>query len=331
MSRKKKKIMKMKTIFLLAVFCLFSCGEDFVYHNNELVARQIVETVNVKDIKSHNDINILFVIDNSGSMGQEQADVRTNINDFIQNFSGRTGIYWKIGLVSTDVKDSPYLGFSNPFDLNNANPVQTLQRTVARLGISGSGTEKVFDSVINALSNYNTFFTQDAFFAVIAVTDAEDQSLISPDDFVLKVQQIRRGPGLFKYYGVLGAGSFGCQHDLFPTYIGGRHEKVITLTKGQVYSLCSRDFGKLLAKIGDNIVKEALYPRISLDVRPETSTIVVTHKGRVLIPGPESQGGEWYYDYDTNSIAFYSLDFATGVREDVNIAYKEKLIYEKRP
>ncbi len=322
--------MKIGRILFLTVSCLFSCGEDFVYHNKDIVARKIIETVNVKTIEGNDSINILFVIDNSPSMHQEQQDVITNANNFIRLFSKTVYIPWKIGLISTDEKDPPYIGFSTSLDSNDANPVLKFQQAVGRLGIGGSGIEKVFDNVIQALNNYPSFLTPRSFFAVIAITDAEDQSKILPKNFIAEIHRLRNSTDAFKYYGALAARDLGCKsHDGYTKYMGGRHEKVITFTKGTVYTLCTQDFGNLLAKIGENILKDFYRSRILLEVRPDTSTMVVAYRGNVLMPGPQSQGGEWYYDYDTNAIVFYSLDFATNAKEDVDISYTEKLIYEQ--
>ena len=329
--RWKKEVVRAPLFCVLFVLFLFSCGEDLVYYDNQPIAYKVVETVNIKKIADDSLVDILFVIDNSASMNDEQKILSINTNSFIQQFSKRFDVNWKIGIISTDDKDSPYLGFAQPFNSNTPNIVTSFQDAVGKLGVKGNIREKTFDTTVRALINYPYFIRSTAFFAVIAITDAEDQSnQFSADDFVQKIYDLL-GHRRFKYYGVLGPGSFGCSHDVFLEYIGGRHEKAISLTGGEVYTLCSQDFGQLLATIADNIVQEAiLQPRIILKNRPNTSTIIVNHRGNILKPGPLSEGGLWYYDYDMNAIVFHHLDFATEIKEDVFIAYTEKLRYEER-
>src|SRR5687768_4795521 len=46
-------------------------------------------------------VDILWVIDNSGSMGDKQIAVSMNASTFMSNFVTKTNLVWKMGLLST--------------------------------------------------------------------------------------------------------------------------------------------------------------------------------------------------------------------------------------
>ncbi|MCO4793400.1 MAG: hypothetical protein KC493_06805, partial [Bacteriovoracaceae bacterium] len=63
--------------------------------------------------------------------------------------------------------------------------------------------------------------------------------------------------------------------------------------------------------------------KITLKKRPKPDTIKISYKGTMLAGGPKDAGGMWYYDFNDNAIVFYSLDFAPGNEEIVNIEFDE--------
>ena len=81
-------------------------------------------------------VDILWTIDNSGSMGDHQRDVIANANSFISQFTQSTALEWRMGLVSTDTQDEPYVGLIPGTELNYLTPnaVTKFQQAVRRLG-----------------------------------------------------------------------------------------------------------------------------------------------------------------------------------------------------
>jgi hypothetical protein len=61
-------------------------------------------------------IDILFVMDNSGSMGEEQASLAASIDGLVGGLEGIEGISYRIGVTTTDVVSNPWCGSTSPED-----------------------------------------------------------------------------------------------------------------------------------------------------------------------------------------------------------------------
>ncbi len=166
-------------------------------------------------VEINRDIDVLFVIDNSGSMAEEQASLSNNFNRFIAVLENIEGGLPNIhlGVVSTDVGAGPFnisgcSGHGDNGQLQSApngsctppsgafisdiddgaggrirNYTDTLAETfscIGRLGIDGCGFEQPFESMKRALNGSNPtnaeFLRPSAFLAVIFITDEDDCS-----------------------------------------------------------------------------------------------------------------------------------------------------------
>jgi hypothetical protein len=166
-------------------------------------------------VSLNRDIDILFVIDNSGSMAEEQASLVQNFPRFINVLKtiegGLPNVH--IGVVSSDVGAGPYTipGCSGNGDngtlqntaRGNCDPPSgafisdiedgmggriqnysgTLEETftcIARLGTAGCGFEQHLEAMRRALNGSNPanagFLRKEAFLAVIFVADEDDCS-----------------------------------------------------------------------------------------------------------------------------------------------------------
>jgi hypothetical protein len=303
---------------------------DYLHH----VVSQPPDTLNfthkLKELQGESRVDILWVIDNSGSMGSHQQAVIRNANLFIQEFvKNQSVLDWKIGLISTDEYEKPYLGFAAGMELDKstANPVSTFAAGVNLLGIYGSGIEKPFLCAQRALQNHPNFLRKGAILALILVTDAEEQSSISGADFVTFLAQQKAGSlKQVVYYGVLGPTDWGCPaSDSTWNFPNSPYEVVRQAVGGKDFPLCSPSFGTNLADMGKDLVKRITSPKIALTKRPQIGTLRVSWRGTDLKAGPKADGGFWSYDFDLNAIVFPDLDFAVGEDEEVVISYEEAL------
>lgn len=316
----------------LALALLPACAEELAWHVDHETPREMDYAVNVKDVFVNNSLDVIFVIDNSPSMQQEHQDVIDNMKVYMDKFSQRTELQWKMALLSTDQTDAPYVGMGGlpPFNSNVPDPVSVFQRGVDSLGLSGHQDEKVCHNLVRHLHSDPGFLDPNVPLAVIAVTDATDQSNMSAEECRDRVLALKGGDAeLFRYYGAFAADDLGCrQTDMFPSFHGSKHAKLVELTGGDYFSACEDDFGDRFADIGESIIESFQNPRIRLDAFPDVETLSVAHRGEPLPPGPEDEGGLWYFDQGTNSVVLHSLDFATSLNEDVRISYTEKLVHE---
>jgi hypothetical protein len=154
-------------------------------------------------------VDVLFVMDNSGSMAQEQNGVVDSFSKFLEGFVAER-IDYHIGVISTDTKTSSSywggLGQNSPyFNFPNAGPGSLLAfkgnpkfissasgrsealrqfRLNATLGTTGSGAESGLLAVQKSLATskiqsgaWNAeFFRNDALLSVVVVSD-EDESV----------------------------------------------------------------------------------------------------------------------------------------------------------
>lgn len=137
-------------------------------------------------------IDILWVIDNSGSMASSQANLANNFNSFINRFS-RLNYDFRMGVTTTDaylayhyhndnrskLRDGAGSNHSGVFiiDKDTPNMTQTFITNITQ-GIGGNGDERAFSSMEHTLSNdLNKNFRRDgAFLAIIIVSDEDDFS-----------------------------------------------------------------------------------------------------------------------------------------------------------
>lgn len=132
-------------------------------------------------------IDILFVVDNSGSMEEEQNNLAANFGQFIDLIVA-TPAQFRIAVISTDMIDPAQSGkflakAGNPkvLDRNTAN-LRTVFSENARLGTMGDGFEKGLDAIEAALSqpllgNENAgFLRAEAVLGVVLLSDEEDCS-----------------------------------------------------------------------------------------------------------------------------------------------------------
>lgn len=309
---------------LLASAC--ARQEDHIYYLPEREPDSHL-AVKVKEIRSAGGIDIIWVIDNSGSMDSHQRNVIQNAGRFMQEFLTKR-ISWKMGLLSTDVTEVPYVGFDRPFDSTDPNPAATFVNAVSRLGTSGDGTEKTFDPILRALTDYPNFLRDDKPLAILVVTDAPEQSTIGATTFLQRFRAIV-GPNRPVFvYSVLAANDLappgGCStQETGYDYANGPYEAFALNAKiGRAFSLCDPSFGSNLGKIGDEIVQQVFHPEIRLGRRPRPNSIKVHFHEALLPPGRKEDGGIWYYDHDRNAIVFYNLDFAVGESEAVTVDFE---------
>lgn len=144
----------------------------------------------------NNKIDVLFVVDNSGSMSPAQTNLVNNFHSFINSFVTK-GYDFQIAVTTTDA----YLAGNNFYNKSaSAYPgyTQTQMRALANfkgpvltpstpnienkfvsnatVGDVGDGDERAFSSFREALNRNPTFHRADAFLAVIILSDEDDFS-----------------------------------------------------------------------------------------------------------------------------------------------------------
>jgi hypothetical protein len=310
----------------LALLLLAGCGRktDFLYYIKDVPLQTFSGTHKLKELQGETKVDILWTIDNSGSMGSYQQALISESKTFINDFVNKGGLEWKMGIISSTLTDQPFVGFtpSTLLTYQTTNGIALFQDAVGRLGTFGDATERFFSPVDTALQKFPDFVRKNATLAIIFLTDAPDQGAMKAPDFLKMLTALKGDLGRVVVYGVFAALDLGCTAvDEQWNYAGSGYETVIKATKGQRYKLCNTPFGKNLADLGTNLVERIKRPFIQLKDRPVVSSLTVNHLGVDLQGGAKEQGGIWVYDFDMNRVVFHNLDFAPGDNEEVTIRY----------
>ncbi len=261
-------------------------------------------------------VDILFVIDNSGSMSSHQENLKKNFPQFLANFFNSVDIDFHIGVISTD--DDPLYN-TDPHDDccgeligdprfvdRNTPDFETVLAERMVLGTSGSATEKVFDPVLEAFSEPNLhginsgFLRSDATLAIIFVTDAEDQSkLISApalNEFLVRLKG--RSTMVLTYGVIVPKGVSGCSRDEGDP---NKIEQLLAMSPSapnNKWSLCDPLFGEHLAEMGEDLALR-VGSILKLNQVPVISTIRVWYGTQELPPDPFKG---WSFDVADNAI-----------------------------
>ncbi|MFN7453657.1 MAG: hypothetical protein ACK5RO_03255 [Pseudobdellovibrionaceae bacterium] len=330
----------MKKSLIPLILCglfLLGCAED----TNKMLPKPDDQTERRKlatQITYTSKVDILFVVDDSGSMSSHQNNLSRNIDIFVNDIVKNRILDYQIGVISStgdnfqaDPCSNGYLcGTPRFVTRSTVDAINTLRRNLL-VGTSGSGTEEFFDPVMMAINSsgqgmYNQgFYRQDAFLAVVFITDAEDQSSISANDFYDQLVKLKNGDDkkvlLYGAYIPSSAGNTCARDDI--SMPPRRLEQLFALAKSTTYSLCDPAFGQGLAKISGEIsAKVGRF--IYLDRPPDIRTIKVTYGTQVLANDPKTG---WIYDPELNAIMLGEqiqwIDQGPGIQVEVEFVEAE--------
>ena len=266
-----------------------------------------------------NKVDILWVVDDSGSMQDEQNSLSQNFQSFI-SFADGLGIDYQVGVITTEVQNASVAGilwgcqgFNPIIRSSDANRVQAFECAARvtnppngnqRPNPGGSDTQeaglqaaRLALDVPNVSGANAGFLRPDARLAVIIVSDEDDQSSGSVNLYVDFFRNLKgfRNPQLVSVSAIAGDVPNGCS----TADAGVRYEAATSALRGQFESICSTSWNRLLQDIGLGVF--ALRSSWTLS-RPATpSTIRVTIDGQVV---PQSSTNGWTYDAASNSVSF---------------------------
>lgn len=320
--------MKKLVLSLFALSALAGCAEDaptFSILPETDVFYQSPSTLN-------NKLDILWVIDNSGSMHEEQTNLANNFNAFINDFVTK-GYDFQIAVTVSDAWRAPYINLnlakfrdgvgsnhSGVFVITPSTPnlIDTFVTNIMQ-GTNGSGDERAFQSFKTALdSPLNAGFVRsDGYLAIIIVSDEDDFShngssslnrnysspaLHSVQSYVDYLDQKTQSTSVFRRYSVstITIPNQACYNQNSLGIIGHRHMQLAELTDGVVGNICDTSFADSLEQIQENIAE--LSTQFYLSRIPDVSTIVVKVNGQII---PEDAQNGWTYNQSANSIVFH--------------------------
>lgn len=332
----------------LALILLASaCNKDdanYLHHEVLPVQERDEREYPLSLLEIDKNIDVLLVIDNSGSMDSIQKNVIANSKLFFEKFARQAYVNWKIGLISTDHTEDPYIGFSNPLDytmVSSTDPasfdrvVERFQTAVSKLGTNGSASEYTFFNVKRVLDLFDgvsrtpRFLREKSHLVVIMITDEEEQSkkapgvsnpsFYEPVNFYNTLNRYINSGNILRFYGAFNHKELkDCKssYSWNQPWRGNPFDEIISISDGFYISACTNNFGTDLARIGEDIVTLIGLPSLLLRRRPIVETLRVYYEGELLPAGTQEEGGYWFYEEETNTINFYHLDFVRDFEND---------------
>ena len=195
--------------------------------------------------------DLLFVVDNSGSMADEQAALERSFSTFAAEAVRQGGDY-RIGVVTTD---TPFLrGSPALVRATDANPDATFRRNV-RVGLGGSGIERGFLMAALALTpplsttSNAGLLRPDVPLELVFVSDEDDQSGGSVDDYLRRFAEVVGPLNRFRVSAIVGPAS-GCASATGRALPGTRYLAAAAATNGVTGSICDANFGAALTRLG---------------------------------------------------------------------------------
>lgn len=290
---------------------LLTQSQTYIDSNDPLTPRKKVlyegqgkyygETLDAYEQPLQSYSDILFVVDNSCSMADEQASLANNFSNFMQIFM-KNDTDWQIAVITTD--NGAFRGDIITKSTSNAADVFAQQ---VQAGTNGSGTEAGMAMAYRATDpGFNgeaapggAFMRADGQFVIIFVSDEPDQSGAQALDYYNYFSSLKPDPDDFIAHAIAGDMPTGCGG----ASAGKGYYELTGYTGGSFLSICATDWGSHLETLAENSVQ--VLDEFELTDYPVVSTIVVTIDGVVTTTG-------WTYNSTDNAVVFEKANIPEG-------------------
>jgi hypothetical protein len=242
-------------------------------------------------------VDVLFVIDDSCSMGDEQMDLAQNFSSFI-NTANIRNVDFRIGVTTTDIVRFDG-GLVGPVVSNTTPNYPGVFQRQAQRGVRGSGIEMGLEAMYRAIERARQGFGHnanllrpDAGFVAVIVTDEDDQS---PASSVFYLQFLRTNFAQRFQTAAIYGGRNGC----VSAGAGPKIYDFISISNGTSESVCSSNWASTLSNLG--AVAFGLRDRYHLNQPADTNNMIRVEVNGVVVPHTD-----WSYDLARDDIVFVS-------------------------
>jgi len=244
--------------------------------------------------------DVLFVIDDSASMSEEQVKLASNFQSFVDVLEGTYADY-QIGVVTTDVSADDAGALRGGIMTPDTPDLADALLAALDVGDDGDVDERGFDAARLALfSGLNPGFVRgDARLNVVFFSDDDDHSDDEIVNYVHEYDTLAGGGGgaAHAIAGALPAGCVGGDSAAGPSW---RYVEAAQMSGGYLDSICADDYTEILTRIGLDL--SGLADTFPLNDLPDPSSLVV-EVDAVIIPEREIDG--WTYSSAQNAIVFH--------------------------
>ncbi len=295
---------------LLATLALIACGNESAFN----LAPQTDDQQT--SLKINDEVDVLWVIDNSSSMEKHQIALAEQMAIFVSALQD-TKLNFHIGVTTTDMRNPPrgsqgqFIGNSDDRVLsgNSVDLVGTLTSRMLNIGQGGSPVEQGLGAMKEALSPEKLefqnagFLREDSLLVIIFLTNEDDQSV--NEDYVAFLDSIKpplpsgERSWVAHFIGVL-PNDTSCSTFNGDYQPGLKYLDLVTESGGVAENICSADLRSALNAVKSRVIE--FVTDFYLEREPKVETIKVYVNG-VEVPQDASNG--WTYLEDLNAIRFH--------------------------
>lgn len=304
--------MAFSKLSLIAIFflALISCTTNMDYTLGTSSFPEELETDiwidSFTQVGSFESIDILWVIDRSCSMNNNDTELLLGIESMMNLLS--PDVNWRLKMITAGNWGVPQ---SNSFPLTQG---ATYHDALSMLNtLPDDGGEAGFEALYNYItydSYAQTWLRRDAAILVVFVSDEEEQSSMSVNEFTSWYESLRSSAYASSIVNVDAAKSM-CASTPSSMNIGYRYIEATDYFKGNVIDICSSDWSSGVAEATSRIEP---YEHYTLSHLPYEDTVVVFQNGLPL--------NTWYYEPLDNTV-YFDEPPAEGALIEIGYSVKE--------
>ncbi|MCB0356697.1 MAG: VWA domain-containing protein [Bdellovibrionales bacterium] len=262
-------------------------------------------------------LDILFVVDNSGSMSNHQQSFIYNMAEVINKLENLP-LDFQAGVITTDNKQTPGKIIGSLVNKSTPHWQNKLKQNLL-VGTNGDYMENFFKVTLDALTSplidtdNKGVLRPDSYLSIVFISDGDATSAedLIPLEFVYRLNSEVRPLGkiLLNAFVIKNVNRYNCAPDDSLEGIGAAKilEAIRLVNQGRAYELCDDNI-----KSNIDSLSETMIPNVSFDYKPtenlenitligtvDSDTIEVTF-GNQNLPNDNDKG--WTFDANTNQI-----------------------------
>ena len=266
-----------------------NCKKTDIFNQN--TESMSTEMFTYKLSKTQVPVDILWVIDDSGSMRDNQGALANNFKTFVEVFS-RFTIDFRMAVITTthstnyDIEEK----LNSKFLKNNKQGFIEDFKATVKVGTGGSGDEIGLRKSKEFLSGNPNWINTDNYLVIIFLSDEDDRGAGSVRSYVDWIARKKEGLESVKIYSIV-----SMNH-----HQGTRYIKAAILTRGLSRDIESK-FDDVLNTFSNDIVKLVKTPHFKLKEILDANRI---NDVEVFINGNQLNDDSWIFSSKLNSIRF---------------------------
>jgi hypothetical protein len=281
------------TILALATALATACSEQ------NLKEREVTDRF--LQGEDHVASDVLFVVDDSASMAEEQERLARNFEGFLGALPESRADY-QLGVITTSVDSRETAGSLVGGVISAAqDDVVEVFRAAVQVGTSGSRNERGLQAAAVAVRDARNpgFIRPEARLQVIVLSDEDDQSPDSVESYLGDLL-VAGGEQGAMVHAIVGDEPAGCSSGTTAADAGTRYLDAMRATGGYRESICAEDYTEILVRIALELsgVRDTFYL-----TRLPAPTSIEVRVDDILVPNRDLDG--WTYEVGDNAIVFH--------------------------